>query len=65
VLHDLLSGWLGRLGDGGHALLVVQKHLGADSLHRWLEGQGWAVDRVAGRMGYRVLDVRAAAGTGP
>jgi 16S rRNA (guanine1207-N2)-methyltransferase len=65
VLHDLLSGWLGRLDQGGHALLVVQKHLGADSLHRWLEGQGWAVDRLASRMGYRVLDVRAAGGAGP
>jgi len=65
ALHDLLSGWLGRMDDGGQALLVVQKHLGADSLHRWLEGQGWAVDRLASRMGYRVLDVRAAAEVGP
>jgi 16S rRNA (guanine1207-N2)-methyltransferase len=58
VLHDLLIGWLGRLADDGYALLVVQKHLGADSLHRWLEQQGWRVSRRASRMAYRVLEVR-------
>lgn len=59
AMHELLTTWLGRLADGASATLVVQKHLGADSLHRWLEGQGWAVDRLASRMGYRVLAVRA------
>jgi 16S rRNA (guanine1207-N2)-methyltransferase len=59
VLHDLLDRWLVRLDDAGHALLVVQKHLGADSLHRWLRERGWAVERRASRMAYRVLDVRA------
>jgi 16S rRNA (guanine1207-N2)-methyltransferase len=58
ALHDLLSRWLGRLADDGHALLVVQKHLGADSLHRWLEQQGWPVTRRASRMGYRVLELQ-------
>jgi 16S rRNA (guanine1207-N2)-methyltransferase len=58
ALHDLLTGWLGRLADDGHALLVVQKHLGADSLQRWLEQQGWQATRRASRMGYRVLQVR-------
>jgi 16S rRNA (guanine1207-N2)-methyltransferase len=58
ALHDLLIGWLRRLADDGHALLVVQKHLGADSLHRWLEQQGWRVTRLASRMAYRVLEVR-------
>lgn len=60
ALHELLARWLGRLAAGGAATLVVQKHLGADSLHRWLEGEGWAVERLASRMGYRVLEVRAA-----
>lgn len=59
-LHELLTTWLGRLSAAGTATLVVQKHLGADSLHRWLEGEGWAVERLASRMGYRVLEVRAA-----
>jgi 16S rRNA (guanine1207-N2)-methyltransferase len=62
VLHDLLDRWLGRLAHDGRALLVVQKHLGADSLHRWLEQRGWTVDRRASRMAYRVLDVRPTAG---
>jgi 16S rRNA (guanine1207-N2)-methyltransferase len=57
ALHELLARWLGRVADGGRALLVVQKHLGADSLHRWLEEQGWQVARRASRMGYRVLEV--------
>jgi 16S rRNA G1207 methylase RsmC len=58
VLHALLTRWLGRLDDGGTALLVVQRHLGADSLHRWLAGEGWEVERLASRKAYRVLSVR-------
>lgn len=60
ALHDLLEHWLPRLDDDGRALLVVQKHLGSDSLHRWLEQQGWQVDRLTSRMAYRVLEVRRA-----
>ena len=59
-LHDLLGTWLGRLAPTGRALLVVQKHLGADSLHRWIESQGLSVDRRSSRAGYRVLEVRPA-----
>ena len=58
VLHDLLDTWLARLAPGGRALLVVQKHLGADSLHRWLAQRGWDVERRTSRMAYRVLEVR-------
>ena len=57
VLHGLLDTWLDRLTPDGRALLVVQKHLGSDSLHRWLEQQGWRVERLTSRMAYRVLDV--------
>ena len=57
ALHDLLAGWLGRLAPGGRAYLVVQRNLGADSLHRWLSGQGWPTARIASRAGYRVLEV--------
>jgi 16S rRNA (guanine1207-N2)-methyltransferase len=60
ALHELLTGWLRRLAPGGSAYLVVQRHLGADSLHRWLEDAGWPVSRVAARNGYRVLRVDAA-----
>src|SRR5262249_49028650 len=35
-LQRLLRRWLSRLTDDGTAVLVVQKHLGADSLQRWL-----------------------------
>ena len=64
ALHTLLTGWLGRLAPGGTAWLVVQRHLGADSLHRWLEGEGWPVTRAAARTGYRVLQVGPAPGPG-
>jgi 16S rRNA (guanine1207-N2)-methyltransferase len=57
ALHTLVRRWLDRLEAGGVARFVVQKHLGADSLHRWLAGEGWAVERLASRMGYRVLGV--------
>jgi 16S rRNA (guanine1207-N2)-methyltransferase len=59
ALHELLAGWLGRLAPGGHAYLVVQRNLGADSLHRWLQQQGWPTARIASRGGYRVLAVTA------
>ena len=57
ALHALLAGWLGRLEPAGHAYLVVGRNLGADSLHRWLSGQGWPVTRLAARSGYRLLQV--------
>ena len=57
ALHALLGDWLARLEPGGAAYLVVQRHLGSDSLQRWLESAGWAADRVAARAGYRVLRV--------
>jgi len=57
ALHALLSGWLGRLAPGGQACLVAGRNLGADSLHRWLAGQGWPVTRLAARSGYRLLQV--------
>ena len=65
-LHALLQRWLPRLAPGGAAHLVVQRNLGADSLHRWLaEGgvPGVAVEREGSSKGYRVLRVtRPAAG---
>jgi 16S rRNA (guanine1207-N2)-methyltransferase len=58
ALHDLLDLWLARLDTGGRGLLVVQKHLGSDSLHRWLEARDWSVTRLGSRAGYRLLEVR-------
>ena len=59
-LHELLLHWLGRLEVGAVAHLVVHKHLGSDSLARWLGEQGWTVVRRASHDGYRLLDVTAA-----
>ncbi|TDE12715.1 methyltransferase, partial [Actinomadura sp. 6K520] len=44
ALHDLLLTWLPRLTPTGAAHLVVQKHLGSDSLQRWLNGQGFPTE---------------------
>jgi 16S rRNA (guanine1207-N2)-methyltransferase len=57
ALHELLASWLGRLGPGGSARLVVQRNLGSDSLQRWLAGAGWPARRDTARGGYRVLAV--------
>jgi len=54
-LHDLLAAWVPR---ADIAYLVVSKHLGADSLARWMEAEhGWRVRRLVSRVGYRLLEV--------
>jgi len=60
ALHALLLTWLPRLAPGGRAVLVVGKNLGADSLQRWLDEQGWPTARLASAKGFRVLEVRRA-----
>jgi 16S rRNA (guanine1207-N2)-methyltransferase len=60
ALHDLLTTWLSRLIPAGYAVLVVHKHLGADSLQRWLIERGFPTDRLASSSGYRVLVSRSA-----
>jgi 16S rRNA G1207 methylase RsmC len=57
ALHDLLLRWLARLAPGGEAVMVVGRHLGADSLQRWLTAQGYASERIASSRGFRVLRV--------
>lgn len=57
ALHELLLSWFERLDPGGRAWLVVQKHLGSDSLARWLQDAGWSVNRRRSSAGYRILDV--------
>jgi 16S rRNA (guanine1207-N2)-methyltransferase len=61
VLHDILRTWLPRLEDAAESYLVVQKNLGADSLHRWLETEmpsGFSTVRVDTAKGFRVLRVK-------
>jgi 16S rRNA (guanine1207-N2)-methyltransferase len=60
-LHALLQRWLPRLESGADAWLVVQRNLGSDSLHRWLDAElpsGFSVQRAATSKGFRVLRVR-------
>jgi len=57
ALHALLLTWLDRLEPGGHAWLVVHKHLGSDSLVRWLDRVGFPTRRLSSRAGYRILEV--------
>jgi 16S rRNA (guanine1207-N2)-methyltransferase len=59
VLHGLLRTWLPRLHPDAHAYLVVQKHLGSDSLASWMTTEGWVVSRLGSRKAYRILDVSA------
>lgn len=61
-LHSMLELWLPRLEPDSDAWLVVQRNLGSDSLHRWLQatlGDDFPVSREAISKGYRVLRVRA------
>jgi hypothetical protein len=60
-LHGLLRAWLPRLEADADAWLVVQRNLGSDSLHRWLEGDlpdEYTVARTATSKGFRVLHVK-------
>jgi 16S rRNA (guanine1207-N2)-methyltransferase len=57
ALHGLLCDWLARLAPGSAATLVMGRNLGADSLHAWLEQEGWPVTRLAARSGYRLLGI--------
>ncbi len=56
ALHELLLAWLPRLRPGGRAVMVVGKNLGADSLQRWLDDQGYPTTRLASAKGFRVLE---------
>ncbi len=61
VLHEILLNWLPKLQSDADAYLVVQKNLGADSLHRWLEAElpeNFSTIRVDTAKSFRVLRVR-------
>ena len=58
ALHELLLRWLPRLAPGGRAWLVVHKHLGSDSLARWLDAEVGPTTRIGSRAGYRILEVQ-------
>lgn len=60
-MHDMLLRWLPRLEPGTDAWLVIQRNLGSDSLHRWLQAElpdEFAISRAATSKGFRVLRAR-------
>ena len=60
MLHDIMLSWLPRLKADTTAWLVVQRNLGSDSLHRWLEAElpgDFEVTRDTISKGFRVLRV--------
>lgn len=60
ALHGILRGWLPRLAPGGSAHLVVAKHLGAESLQRWIAAEFPDLDvaRVARDKGFHVIEAQ-------
>lgn len=58
ALHELLLRWFQRLAPDGEAVLVVGRHLGADSLQRWLGEQAFPTERLGSKKGYRLLRSR-------
>ncbi len=64
-LHGMLRAWLPRLESGSDGWLVVQRNLGSDSLHRWLQAEfpeDFSFVRAATNKGYRVLRARRRTG---
>ena len=55
AMHEMLLRWLPRLTPSGAAVMVVQKHLGSDSLQAWLTVQGLPTERIGSAKGYRLL----------
>ena len=53
----IYSSWKPMLRYASTAVLVIQRHLGADSLQRWLTDQGYRTERSASRAGFRVLSI--------
>lgn len=62
ALHAMMRMWLPRLTDTGVAYLVVQRNLGSDSLHTWLNESmdGLSTTRHLSEKGYRILQVSRA-----
>lgn len=61
ALHELLETWIPRLDRHSDGYFVVQRNLGSDSLHRWMDQtftDGFSSRRHATAKGFRVLKVR-------
>ena len=57
ALQEMLTKWLGLLSDEGESWLVVARNLGADSLIKWLNEQGWQAEKAHSKKGYRIIRV--------
>ncbi len=64
-LRALLMKWLPKLTPEGQAILVMSRHLGADSTASWLRDQGFTVKRLGSRKGFRLLQVTKGPGLIP
>lgn len=62
ALHAILRQWLPRLAENGVAHLVVAKHLGADSLQRWIAAEfaDLDVERAGRDKGFHIIRARRA-----
>lgn len=61
ALRQMLTAWLQLLSDDGTAWLVVARNLGADSLIKWLNIEGWDARKEHSKKGYRIISVRRSA----
>jgi 16S rRNA G1207 methylase RsmC len=57
-LHAMLRQWMARLNGGAVAVIVIGRHLGADSLQAWLTSEGWPTERLGSSGGFRLLVAR-------
>jgi 16S rRNA (guanine1207-N2)-methyltransferase len=60
-LHGMLEKWIPRLESGTDGWFVVQRNLGSDSLHRWMQStfpEEFSFTREATSKGFRVLRAR-------
>lgn len=55
LLHELMKTWLEKVEKG--ALLVMQKHLGADSFINWCNEQGFNAKKIASKKGFRIIEI--------
>ena len=56
-MRSLLAASITRLKKGGKAYLVVNRHLGSDSLMGWMKEEGWKARKIKSSKGYRVIEV--------
>lgn len=56
-MQELLLKWISKLNEAGRAYLVINKNLGGDSTAKWLITEGFEVEKIASKKGFRVFCV--------